>query len=109
MIRSELVQCLVEDDLGQEAAHAIVATFFNEIANRLAAGGRVELRGFGVFTTRVRDPRVGRDPRTGESVEVTRKRVPFFKLGQPMLERLKRRVLTHGHTNLSTPTRGRHL
>src|SRR3546814_3650244 len=75
MIRSELVQCLVEDDLGQEAAHAIVATFFNEIANRLAAGGRVELRGFGVFTTRVRDPRVGRDPRTGESVEVTAKRV----------------------------------
>src|SRR3546814_5468805 len=72
MIRSELVQCLVEDDLGQEAAHAIVATFFNEIANRLAAGGCVELRGFGVFTTRVRDPRVGRDPRTGESVEVTR-------------------------------------
>jgi DNA-binding HxlR family transcriptional regulator len=54
----------------------------------LASGGRVELRGFGAFTTRARDARTGRNPRTGEAVEVTAKRVPYFKPGKEMRERL---------------------
>jgi integration host factor subunit beta len=54
----------------------------------LAAGGRVELRGFGAFSTRGRDARVGRNPRTGETVSVKAKRVPYFKPGKEMRQRL---------------------
>ena len=52
------------------------------------SGGRVELRGFGAFSTRQRDARVGRNPRTGEAVDVDAKRVPYFKPGKEMRERL---------------------
>lgn len=62
--------------------------FFEEIAQRLAEGGRVELRGFGTFSTRERDARTGRNPRTGETVDVPAKRVPYFKPGKEMRERL---------------------
>lgn len=62
--------------------------FFEEITKRLAKGGRVELRGFGAFSTRERKPRVGRNPRTGETVKVPAKRVPYFKPGKEMRARL---------------------
>ncbi len=90
MIRSELVQALLKDNpsLSQRDVEAIVSTFFDEITQRLAANGRVELRGFGAFSTRARDARVGRNPRTGETVEVNAKRVPFFKPGKEMRQRL---------------------
>ena len=90
MIRSELVQALLKDNpsLSQRDVEAIVSTFFDEITQRLAANGRVELRGFGAFSTRARDARVGRNPRTGETVEVDAKRVPYFKPGKEMRERL---------------------
>lgn len=90
MIRSELVQMLAADnpDLALRDIEAIVATFFDEIARRLAVGGRVELRGFGAFSTRERDARTGRNPRTGELVEVDAKRVPYFKPGKEMRVRL---------------------
>ncbi|GAA4212030.1 integration host factor subunit beta [Sphingomonas endophytica] len=90
MIRSELVQALLKDNpsLSQRDVEAIVSTFFDEITQRLAANGRVELRGFGAFSTRARDARVGRNPRTGETVEVDAKRVPFFKPGKEMRQRL---------------------
>ncbi|AOH84998.1 integration host factor subunit beta [Sphingomonas panacis] len=90
MIRSELVQMLAEQnpDLAPRDIEAIVATFFDEISKRLAAGGRVELRGFGAFSTRARDARTGRNPRTGELVDVTAKRVPYFKPGKEMRLRL---------------------
>jgi len=90
MIRSELVQLLAEQnpDLAPRDIEAIVATFFDEITKRLAAGGRVELRGFGAFSTRARDARTGRNPRTGELVDVTAKRVPYFKPGKEMRLRL---------------------
>jgi integration host factor subunit beta len=58
------------------------------VGDQLAMGGRVELRGFGAFSTRERDARTGRNPRTGESVEVDAKRVPYFKPGKEMRERL---------------------
>ena len=58
------------------------------IANQLADGGRVELRGFGAFSTRQREARTGRNPRTGEAVEVPAKSVPFFKAGKAIRERL---------------------
>ena len=90
MIRSELVQKLADDNVGLtlQEIERIVDLFFREIIDRLASGGRVELRGFGAFTTRDRDARTGRNPRTGETVPVTAKRVPYFKPGKEMRERL---------------------
>ncbi len=90
MIRSELLQALSSDnpELRPEEVEQVVDIFFDEIASRLAEGGRVELRGFGTFSTRQRDARTGRNPRTGETVEVQAKRVPYFKPGKEMRERL---------------------
>ncbi|WP_066798920.1 integration host factor subunit beta [Sphingomonas soli] len=90
MIRSELVQLLVQDNPGLSVREVekITSIFFDEIVERLAAGGRVELRGFGAFSTRARDGRTGRNPRTGETVEVNAKRVPYFKPGKEMRARL---------------------
>jgi integration host factor subunit beta len=90
MIRSELVHKLSEANpgLAPREIEAIVAAFFGQIAERLAEGGRVELRGFGAFSTRSRDARTGRNPRTGETVDVDAKRVPYFKPGKEMRARL---------------------
>ncbi|HEX7822703.1 MAG TPA: integration host factor subunit beta [Sphingobium sp.] len=90
MIRSELVQKLAQEnpDLPLQAIDKIVDLVFKGIIDRLASGGRVELRGFGAFTTRARDARVGRNPRTGDEVSVPAKRVPHFKPGKEMRERL---------------------
>ncbi|UUL83853.1 integration host factor subunit beta [Sphingomonas sp. S1-29] len=90
MIRSELVQLLVRDnpDLSIRDVERIVNVFFDEIVHRLSDDGRVELRGFGAFSTRARDARSGRNPRTGESVSVDAKRVPYFKPGKEMRLRL---------------------
>ncbi len=90
MIRSELVQQLADtnSDLTYGEVEKIVDLFFSEITERLANGGRVELRGFGAFTTRARDARTGRNPRTGEAVPIDAKKVPFFKPGKEIRERL---------------------
>ena len=90
MIRSELLQALAKEnpELRLDDVEQAVDTFFDEIAETLAAGGRVELRGFGAFSTRHRDGRNGRNPRTGETVEVAEKRVPYFKPGKDMRQRL---------------------
>lgn len=90
MIRSELLLALAKEnpELRADDIEQIAEIFFDEIAQRLAESGRVELRGFGAFSTRVRDARKGRNPRTGDAVEVPGKRVPFFKPGKEMRERL---------------------
>jgi integration host factor subunit beta len=90
MIRSELVQKLCDNfpDLTQREVENVVGAVFDSITDQLAHGGRVELRGFGAFSTRNRDARLGRNPRTGESVQVDAKRVPYFKPGKEMRERL---------------------
>lgn len=90
MIRSELLQALAADnpELRPEEIEQVVDIFFDEISARLAEGGRVELRGFGTFSTRKREARTGRNPRTGEAVEVPAKFVPYFKPGKEMRERL---------------------
>ena len=74
--------------LKMEDIEKLCNVFFDEIAQRLASGGRVELRGFGAFSTRERDARTGRNPRTGEAVMVPGKRVPYFKPGKEMRGRL---------------------
>jgi len=90
VIRSELVQKLCDDhpDLTVREIERIVSTFFDAISEQLQRGGRVELRGFGAFSTRDREARQGRNPRTGEAVNVDAKRVPYFKPGKEMRERL---------------------
>ncbi len=90
MIRSELVQKIAADnpELSAKDVEKLVNTFFDTIVDQLANGGRVELRGFGAFSTRQRKARTGRNPRTGESVQVPAKRVPYFKPGKEMRERL---------------------
>ena len=91
MIRSELLQLLGKDnpELRSDEIEQVVDIFFDEISARLAEGGRVELRGFGAFSTRQREPRQGRNPRSGQSVAVPGKRVPYFKPGKEIRERLK--------------------
>lgn len=90
MTRSELIQALTDMNLGLTNAQAekSVNTILQEITKALAQGDRVELRGFGVFTTRERHERTGRNPRTGESVQIDAKSVPFFKAGKELRQRL---------------------
>ena len=92
MIRSELIKMLEGEnpELKTEEIEKIVDLFFNQIMQRLAEGGRVELRGFGAFSTRDRSPRKGRNPRTGASVDVPSKRVPYFKPGKEVRESLNK-------------------
>jgi integration host factor subunit beta len=90
MTKSELIARLTERNphLFQRDVERIVATIFDEIAAALARGQRVELRGFGAFSVKRRGARIGRNPRTGASVTVSEKYVPFFKTGKQLRERL---------------------
>jgi len=90
MIKSQLIQKLADENphLYQRDVERIVSSVFEEITDALAQGDRVELRGFGAFSVKHRDARVGRNPRTGESVEVPQKRVPFFKTGKDLRDRM---------------------
>ncbi len=90
MTKSELIAHLASANphLRQLDVELIVATIFNEITVALARGDRVELRGFGAFSTKSRDARTGRNPRTGESVDVASKAVPYFKPGKELRERV---------------------
>ena len=90
MIRSELIQKIADENphLYQRDVERIVGTIFEEIIAAMARGERVELRGFGAFSVKRRDARVGRNPRTGEAVDVDEKHVPFFKAGKLLRERL---------------------
>ncbi|XAT56924.1 integration host factor subunit beta [Rhodobacteraceae bacterium IMCC1335] len=90
MIRSELIQIITDQNphLYQRDVERIVNTVFDEITNAMTNGDRVELRGFGAFSVKRRDARVGRNPRTGASVDVEEKHVPFFKTGKLLRDRL---------------------
>ncbi len=90
MIRSELIQKIAEKNphLYQRDVERIVNTIFDEIIEALARGDRVELRGFGAFSVKKREARIGRNPRTGEAVQVEEKHVPFFKTGKLLRDRL---------------------
>ncbi|MEL7091830.1 MAG: integration host factor subunit beta [Pseudomonadota bacterium] len=90
MIRSELIQKIADENphLYQRDVERIVNTIFDEVTAAMARGDRVELRGFGAFSVKKRDARVGRNPRTGETVQVEEKHVPFFKTGKLLRDRL---------------------
>ena len=90
MIRSELLQLLADENphLFRRDVERIVDTVFQEIIEAMARGDRVELRGFGSFSVKKRDARNGRNPKTGEAVDVDQKHVPFFKTGKLLRNRL---------------------
>ena len=92
MIKSELIQQIAEDNphLYQRDVERIVSTLFEEITAALARGDRVELRGFGAFSVKHRDARMGRNPRTGAAVPVPAKVVPFFKAGKDLDTKVNR-------------------
>ena len=92
MTRVELIAELTASNphLRVEDAELIVSTIFDQITAALARGERVELRGFGAFTVKQRPARIGRNPRTGVTVQVGEKTVPHFKAGTEMLRRLNR-------------------
>ena len=90
MIRSELLQLLADENphLFARDVERILDTVFQEIIEAMARGDRVELRGFGAFSVKKRDARNGRNPKTGEAVDVDQKHVPFFKTGKMLRDRL---------------------
>ena len=90
MTKSELIQRIAElnPHLYHRDVECIVTTIFEEISEALAGGDRVELRGFGAFSVKRRDARVGRNPRTGDAVQVAEKHIPFFKTGKLLRERM---------------------
>ncbi len=92
MIKSELIEKISEanPNLLQRDIEKIVNVIFDEITDALARGERVELRGFGAFSIKHRPSRTGRNPRTGETVDVEEKYVPFFKTGKELRERLNK-------------------
>jgi integration host factor subunit beta len=96
MVKSELILRLAElnPHLYQRDIERIVSTVFEEISGALAQGQRVELRGFGAFSVKHRAARVARNPRTGVSVQVADKHVPFFKSGKELRERLNSAPVT---------------
>jgi len=92
MTKSELIARIAERNphLYQRDVERIVSTIFEEIAAALGRGDRVELRGFGAFSVKHRDSRMGRNPRTGETVSVVAKAAPYFKTGKQLRELLNK-------------------
>ncbi|WP_085440140.1 integration host factor subunit beta [Magnetofaba australis] len=89
MTKSQLIQKIAEDyDLSKQNAETAVSLVLSEIIKAMERGERVELRGFGVFEVRVRQARQARNPKTGRAVSVPEKRVPFFKAGKELRQRV---------------------
>ena len=92
MIKSELVIRLAQKaNLSKNDAKKVVDIIFNEIVNALTDGGRVELRNFGILSLRTRKSRLGRNPKTGEKVQVRQKQIPFFKAGKAVKKALNKK------------------
>ena len=92
MLKSELIQRISSRNphLYQRDVEKVVNEILDQIIEALARGDRVELRGFGAFSARLRVPRTGRHPRTGVVISVGQKAIPFFKTGKEMRKRLNR-------------------
>ena len=96
MIKSELIERISSQNphLYERDIEKVVNAIFDEMVEALRRGDRVELRGFGAFSVKLRGPRQGRNPRTGAVVAVAKKAMPFFKTGKEMRARLNRETVT---------------
>ena len=90
MTKSELILKITSKNsyLYHKDVYKIIDTLFNSVTKALKDGDRVELRGFGTFTTKLRNARIGRNPKTGDPVAIPQKKTPFFKMGKSMKERI---------------------
>ena len=90
MTKSDLIQLISEQrpSLSRREMELVVNTVFDEMRDALIEGDRIEIRGFGSFSVKQRESREGRNPKTGEVVEVPSKRVPYFKVGKELRERV---------------------
>ena len=89
MNKSELIEALAgEANITQKMADEIVNTLFQEMTRALLEDERIEIRGFGSFVVRYYEPYTGRNPRTGEKISVPPKKLPFFKVGKELRERI---------------------
>ena len=90
MTKSELILKITSKNsyLYHKDVYKIINTLFNCVTQALKNGDRVELRGFGTFTTKLRNARIGRNPKTGDPVAIPQKKMPFFKMGKSMKERI---------------------
>ena len=90
MTKSELILKITSKNsyLYNKDVYKIIDTLFNSVTKALKDGDRVELRGFGTFTTKLRNARIGRNPKTGDPVAIPQKKMPFFKMGKSMKERI---------------------
>jgi len=90
--KSDLIEILTKKlpNLAGRDVEVIVNTIFESMTDSLRQGDRIEIRGFGSFEVRTRKPRIGRNPKTGMSVEVGERKVPFFKVGKELRERVNK-------------------
>lgn len=96
MTKSELIEQIVskKSQLSVKDVEFAIKTILDHISNELAAGGRVEIRGFGSFSLHHRSPRVGRNPKTGEPVQLEGKYVPHFKPGKDLRDQVNASIHT---------------
>ena len=101
MTKSELIEILAQKQtqLAYKDVELAVKNMLEHMATTLANGERIEIRGFGSFSLHYRPPRVGRNPKTGDSVDLTAKYVPHFKPGKEMLERVNESMVRVEITN----------
>lgn len=92
MNKSDLIEILIKKlpNLAGRDVEVIVNTIFDSMTESLKTGDRIEIRGFGSFEVRTRRPRLGRNPKTGSSVDVGERKVPFFKVGKELRERVNK-------------------
>lgn len=104
LTKSELIERIADrqSQLSPKDVELAVKTLIEEMADSLAGGGRIEIRGFGSFSLHFRAPRVGRNPKTGASVELHGKYVPHFKPGKELRERVNESLQLEGSENQDT-------
>ena len=95
MVKSELIQRIASRNphLYHRDIEKVVSAIFDEMVEAMRRGDRVELRGFGVFSAKLRGARTGRNPRTGAAVAVAKRALPFFKTAKEMRARLNRETV----------------
>ena len=103
LTKSELIERVAQKQtqLSQKDVELAIKTMIEEMSQTLATGGRIEIRGFGSFSLHYRSPRIGRNPKTGESVDLTGKYVPHFKPGKELRDRVNLELNQHSEQRAS--------